>query len=228
MSLKSHKTPWKSRPIAYCVSTFMSNLSCWLDHWLQKPKPFIPSYKKDMNQLLTLFESLGILPPPRSPPVYGRHHLHIYTYTPGTYNPCHHWMTKTPEAPLASWFTYWCRNWNYDTYHDNQYIWVGRCVFPPDTWHSNGYLSRMHVGNNLPCCPWEPRFAHAIWKQSTPLETLHQRCIWDPYFWYCTQHTARLYYLQRRNNQLRYSHIEVWGSVYISWLPWPHHLHWEQ
>ena len=63
MSLKAHKNPWKMRPIVCCVGTFMNNLSCWLDHWLQKLRPFIPSYLKDGNQLLTIFKSLGLLPP---------------------------------------------------------------------------------------------------------------------------------------------------------------------
>ena len=63
MSLKAHKNPWKMRPIVCCVGTFMNNLSCWLDHWLQKLRPFIPSYLKDGNQLLTIFNSLGLLPP---------------------------------------------------------------------------------------------------------------------------------------------------------------------
>jgi hypothetical protein len=63
MSLKAHKTPWKMRPIVCCAGTFMNNLSCWLDYWLQKLKPFIPTYIKDSNQLLDLLKNLGTLPP---------------------------------------------------------------------------------------------------------------------------------------------------------------------
>ena len=47
ISLKAHKTPWKTRPISCCVGTVMNSLSCWLDHWPHKLKPFIPSYLKD-------------------------------------------------------------------------------------------------------------------------------------------------------------------------------------
>jgi len=63
MSLKAYTNPWKMRPIVCCVGTVMNNLSCWLDHWLQKLRPFILSYLKDGNQLLTIFKSLGLLPP---------------------------------------------------------------------------------------------------------------------------------------------------------------------
>ena len=49
MSLKAHKNPWKMRPIVCCVGTFMNYLSQWLDHWLQKLKPFMPSFLKDRD-----------------------------------------------------------------------------------------------------------------------------------------------------------------------------------
>ena len=38
-------------------------LSRWLDHWLQKLKPFIKTYIKNITQLLELLEAFGILPP---------------------------------------------------------------------------------------------------------------------------------------------------------------------
>lgn len=63
MSLKAHKTPWKMRPIVCCAGTFMNNLSCWLDYWLQKLKPSVPTYIKDSKHLLYLLKQLGILPP---------------------------------------------------------------------------------------------------------------------------------------------------------------------
>ena len=63
MSLKAHKNPWKMRPIVCCVGTFINYLSQWLDHWLQKLKPFMPSFLKDGNELLHLLHQLGSLPP---------------------------------------------------------------------------------------------------------------------------------------------------------------------
>jgi len=63
MSLKAHKTPWKMRPIVCCAGTMLNNLSRWLDFWLQKTKPFIPTYLKDSDQLLNLLNNLGPLPP---------------------------------------------------------------------------------------------------------------------------------------------------------------------
>ena len=44
MSLKAHKSPWKMRPIVSCCGTALQDLSRWLDHYLKKLKPFIPSY----------------------------------------------------------------------------------------------------------------------------------------------------------------------------------------
>ena len=63
MSLKVHKTPWKMRPIVCCAGTFMNHLSRWLDYWLQKLKPFIPTYLRDSKHILTLLAELGPLPP---------------------------------------------------------------------------------------------------------------------------------------------------------------------
>ena len=63
MSLKAHKTPYKMRPIVCCVGAFMNLLSKWLDFWLQKLKPFIPTYIKDSTNLLDLLDKLGPLPP---------------------------------------------------------------------------------------------------------------------------------------------------------------------
>ncbi|KAL7545009.1 hypothetical protein ACHAWF_008382 [Thalassiosira exigua] len=63
MSLKAHKTPWKMRPIVCCVSTFMNDLSCWLNYWLQKLKPFVASYIRNSNDFLKKTKQLGRLPP---------------------------------------------------------------------------------------------------------------------------------------------------------------------
>ena len=49
---KVHKTPWKLCPIICCASTFMNYWSRWLDYWLQKLKPLIPSYLNNGDQLL--------------------------------------------------------------------------------------------------------------------------------------------------------------------------------
>ena len=45
------------------VRTFINNLSCWLDHWLQTLKQIIPSFLKDGDQLLQLLKLLGRFPP---------------------------------------------------------------------------------------------------------------------------------------------------------------------
>ena len=63
MSLKAHKNPWKMRPIVCCAGTAMNNLSRWLDYWLQKLKPLIPTYLRDSNHLLDQLKALGTLPP---------------------------------------------------------------------------------------------------------------------------------------------------------------------
>jgi len=63
MSLKAHKNPYKMRPIVCCVGTFMNALSKWLDFWLQKLKPFVPTYIKDSTNLLDLLDELGPPPP---------------------------------------------------------------------------------------------------------------------------------------------------------------------
>ena len=63
MSLKIHKDPVNVRPIVCCSGTLLNCLSRWLDHWLQKLKPFIKTYIKNSTQLLEKLEALGILPP---------------------------------------------------------------------------------------------------------------------------------------------------------------------
>jgi len=63
MSLKAHKSPWKMHPIVCYAGTMLNNLSRWLDHWLQKTKPFIATYIKASGQLLDLLCNLGPLPP---------------------------------------------------------------------------------------------------------------------------------------------------------------------
>ena len=49
ISLKVHETPWQMRPIVSCVGTFMNYLNQRLVHWLQKLKPFMPSFLNDQN-----------------------------------------------------------------------------------------------------------------------------------------------------------------------------------
>jgi len=63
MSLKAHKMSWKMCPIVCCTGTMLNHLSRWLDFWLQKMKPFIPTYLKDCGQLLDLLSYLRPLPP---------------------------------------------------------------------------------------------------------------------------------------------------------------------
>ena len=58
MSLKAHKNPWKMRPIVCCAGTALNDLSRWLDYWLQKLKPFLPTYIRDSTQLLDQLKAL--------------------------------------------------------------------------------------------------------------------------------------------------------------------------
>ena len=50
-------------PILCCAGAMLNNLSRWLDMWLQKLRPLIPSYIKDSGKLLDLLTDLGPLPP---------------------------------------------------------------------------------------------------------------------------------------------------------------------
>ena len=51
------------RSIVCCTGTFLNGLSIWIDYWLQKLKPFIPSYLRNSKHLLELLADLGPLPP---------------------------------------------------------------------------------------------------------------------------------------------------------------------
>jgi hypothetical protein len=62
MTAKVHKTPWKLRPIVCCAGTFMNDWSRWLDFWLQKLKPVIPTYLKDGQQVLDETKQLQLPP----------------------------------------------------------------------------------------------------------------------------------------------------------------------
>jgi len=50
--MKVHKDPFQMHPIICCSGTFMNQWSKWLDHQLQKLKPFVSSYLRDSQQLL--------------------------------------------------------------------------------------------------------------------------------------------------------------------------------
>jgi hypothetical protein len=62
MTAKVHKTPWKMRPIVCCSGTMMNDWSKWLDHWLQKLKPIVPTYVKDSQQVLDELQPLRLPP----------------------------------------------------------------------------------------------------------------------------------------------------------------------
>jgi len=79
MSLKAHKTPWKMRPIVCCAGTFMNNLSCWLDYWLQKLKGFVPTYIQDSNHLLDPRPTASPWPAPtRCQGIHSRCQFNVY------------------------------------------------------------------------------------------------------------------------------------------------------
>ena len=44
LTIKVHKNPWKTRPIVCCAGTMLNGFSRWIDYWLQKLKPLIPSF----------------------------------------------------------------------------------------------------------------------------------------------------------------------------------------
>ena len=52
MTLKIHKTPWKTRPIVCCAGTWMNCWSKWLDYQLQRLKPFVSTFLRDAQQVL--------------------------------------------------------------------------------------------------------------------------------------------------------------------------------
>jgi hypothetical protein len=58
----THKGPWKTRPIVCCAGTLLNQLSKWLNFWLQKLKPFIPSYLKNSSDLIKKLKKLGWCP----------------------------------------------------------------------------------------------------------------------------------------------------------------------
>ena len=62
MLRRRHQNPWKMRPIVCCLGTLINYLSRWLNHWLQKLKPLLPTYIKNSTQLLQWFQDLGVLP----------------------------------------------------------------------------------------------------------------------------------------------------------------------
>ena len=62
LTIKVHKDPWKTRPIVCCAGTLLNQLSKWLDFWLQKLKPFVPSYIKNSDELIKKLNKLGRCP----------------------------------------------------------------------------------------------------------------------------------------------------------------------
>ena len=81
------------RPIICCVGTFMNNLSCWLDHWLQKLKPFTPSYLKDSNKLLLILKLLERLP--EGAQLFAANANYMYTkYSHRQYYYCHYSLAR--------------------------------------------------------------------------------------------------------------------------------------
>ena len=63
MSMKVHKSPWKTRPIVCCVGTWMNNWSKWLDFYLRKLTPFIPTYTRDTGTVIDFIGTIQDLPP---------------------------------------------------------------------------------------------------------------------------------------------------------------------
>ena len=62
MTAKVHKNPWKTRPIVCCAGTVMNDWSKWLDYWLQKLKPSIPTYVKDSQSVLNDLKTIKLPP----------------------------------------------------------------------------------------------------------------------------------------------------------------------
>lgn len=62
LTMKVHKDPCKTRPVVCCVGTYLNQLSKWLDFWLQKLRPFVPSYIKNSDELIKKLKKLGRCP----------------------------------------------------------------------------------------------------------------------------------------------------------------------
>ena len=63
LTLKVHKTPWKTRPVVACVGSFAEVFSKWLDHQMKRLLPLSNTYLRDSNQVLDELTALGALPP---------------------------------------------------------------------------------------------------------------------------------------------------------------------
>jgi hypothetical protein len=59
LTMKVHKDPCKTRPVVCCIGTYLNQLSKWLDFWLQKLRPFVPSYIKNSDELIKKLKKLG-------------------------------------------------------------------------------------------------------------------------------------------------------------------------
>jgi hypothetical protein len=66
MSMKVHKKLQKTRPIVCCVGTFMNHWSKWLDFYLRKLIPFIPTYTQDTSTVLDFLRTIQPQLPPNT------------------------------------------------------------------------------------------------------------------------------------------------------------------
>ena len=63
LTIKVHKEPWTTRPIVCCAGTMLNSFSRWIDYWLQRLRPLIPTFLKNSEQLIGDLNDLGELPP---------------------------------------------------------------------------------------------------------------------------------------------------------------------
>ncbi|KAL7530350.1 hypothetical protein ACHAWF_003345 [Thalassiosira exigua] len=63
MGLKAHKTSGKMWLIVCYAGTMFNYLSRWLNHQLQKLKPFVATYLKNSYYMLRRLQNLGALLP---------------------------------------------------------------------------------------------------------------------------------------------------------------------
>ena len=63
LTMKVHKTPFKTRPIVCCVGTFMNAWSRWLDFYLRMLTPFVKTYTRDTSTVIDFVRNISDLPP---------------------------------------------------------------------------------------------------------------------------------------------------------------------
>jgi hypothetical protein len=62
LTIKVHKTPFKTRPIVSCINSYLSVFSRWLSYRFKELLSFIPTYTKDSFQIVNELKALQVPP----------------------------------------------------------------------------------------------------------------------------------------------------------------------